>query len=113
MSTNLGDACSVDVNTAVAANVDAAVAAATGLRLMGYSCRESDGTPALAAFNIQHSATGAAGVQLVAVELAANSSETVWFGPQGLDCAANGLSIDRVAGTVDVTLFYLATNPGA
>ena len=108
----LGDACSIDANNAVTADVDAAVAATTGLRLMGFSCRESDGTPAAAAFNVQHSATGAAGTQLIAVELAANASATKWFGPQGLDCAANGLSINHVAGTFDVTLFYLAPVPG-
>jgi hypothetical protein len=109
---SIGDSASVDQNSGISANVDAAVAAATGLRLMGYSCREIAGSAAVASFTIQHSATGAAGTQLVAVELAANGSETKWFGPQGLDCAASGLSINRVAGTLDVTLFYLATPPG-
>lgn len=98
-------AASVDVNAGVTADVDAAVAAATGLRLVGYSCRESAGTPAAAAFNIVNGATGAAGTSIVNVELAANASETVYFGDAGID-AANGISIDHVAGTVDVNLFY-------
>ena len=87
-------------------------AAATGLRLMGYSCRESAGTPAVASFNIKHAATGAAGDQVVAVELAANGAETKWFGPQGIDVATSGLSIEDVAGTYDVTLYHIQTNPG-
>jgi len=109
---NIGSAVSVDVNSAAGADVDAAVAATTGLRLMGFSSRESAGSAAVAAFNIKHSATGGAGAQLVSVELAANASTTEWFGPQGLDCAANGLSIEVVAGTVDCTLFYTTITPG-
>ena len=112
MSNNLGDAASYSVRNAVTANSDAVVAAATGLRLMGFSCRESNGG-AVATFTIQHSATGAAGNIVVAVELLANSSLTQWFGPQGIDVATNGLSINHIAGEFDVTLYYLTTNPGA
>ena len=50
---------------------------------------------------------------LDAGELAANGSLTQWFGPQGIDVATNGLSIERVAGTFDCTLFYMTTHPGA
>jgi hypothetical protein len=96
---------SVDVNSGILADVEPAVAAATGLRLTGYSCRESAGTPAVAAFNIVNGATVAGGTQIAVIELAANASETVSFGDSGID-AANGLSIDVVAGTVDVNLFY-------
>ena len=109
---NLGSGVSVDVNNAANADVDAAVAATPGLRLMGFSCRASAGSAAVAAFNIKHAATGAAGIQLVSVELAANASNTEWFGPQGLDCETNGLSIEVVAGTVDCTLFYTTITPG-
>jgi hypothetical protein len=110
---SLGNAVSFDVNNSASADVDAAVAAATGLRLMGFSCRESAGSAAVAAFNIKHSATGGAGTQIVSVELAANGSLTQWFGPQGIDVATSGLSLERAAGTFDCTLFYLTTHPGA
>ncbi len=105
-TTNRGNtAASVDVNAAVAANVEAAVAAATNLRLMGYSCRESDGSPAVATFRIFHGATVAGGTAVVVIELAANASETVWFGPDGIDMAS-GISVDHIAGTFDVNLFH-------
>lgn len=106
-TTNIGNmfAASVDVNTGISADVEPAIAAATGLRLIGYSCRESAGTPAVAAFNLVHGATVAGGSNVIAVELAANASETVFFGDAGIDCA-NGISIDVVAGTVDVNVIY-------
>ena len=107
----LNQAVSFDVNAAVAADVDAAVAAATDLRLMGYACRESHGTPAVATFQIIHGATVSGGTVVAQIELAANKSDHEWYGPQGI-AVPNGLSIDRVAGTVDVTLFYMATPPG-
>ena len=111
-ATNIGDPADQDVNLAATADVDAAVAATTGLRLMGWAARESDGTPAVATANIKHGATGAGGTVMVPIELAANESKSEWYGPQGLDCAENGLSIDHVAGTLDVILFYLTTIPG-
>lgn len=95
---------SVDNNAAVVADVDAAVAAATGLRLMGYSVRESAATPAAAALNIVNGATGAGGAPLARIKLAANESRTVWLWP-GIAADA-GLSIDWIAGTVDVDLYY-------
>lgn len=96
---------SVDANEGISADVEPAVAAATGLRLMGYSCREIAGTPAAAAFNIVHGATVSGGTNVVTVELAADKSETNWFGEAGI-AADDGLSIDVVAGTVDVLLYY-------
>ena len=98
-------AASVDVNDGITADVDAAVAAATGLRLMGYACRESDGTPAVATFRIIHGATASGGTVVVPVELAANESKSQWFGPDGID-VASGISIDWIVGTVDVELFH-------
>ncbi len=102
---NTRGAASIDVNNGVIADVEPAVAAATGLVLLGYSCREVAGTPAAAAFNIIHGATVAGGVKTVVVELAANGSETVWFGPDGI-AVDSGISIDIVAGAVDVEIFY-------
>lgn len=100
-------AASVDVNDALVADVDAAVAAATGLRLMGFACRESHATvPVVATFKIVHGATVGGGTVMIPVELAASESKgPFWFGPDGLD-AVNGLSIDWVVGTVDVELFH-------
>lgn len=96
---------SVDTNAAVAADVEPAVAAATGLRLIGYTCRESAGTPAVAAFNIVNGATVSGGTVVAVQELAANGSDKVFFGDAGIDCSS-GISIDIVAGTVDVCLYY-------
>lgn len=97
-------AASVAVNTAIAADVDAAVAAAAGLRLVGFAARESASTAAAATFIIVHGAT-AAGTKLIPVELAADQSTRDFFGPDGIACP-DGISIDWIAGTVDVNLFY-------
>ncbi|MCK9622138.1 MAG: hypothetical protein M0R47_16580 [Methylobacter sp.] len=105
----LHKAASVDVNAAVTANVDAAVAAQAGLRLVGYSAKESAAIPAAATFSIVHGATGAGGASLVHVNFAAAGSSTVWFGDDGID-APNGLSIDWLTGQVDVNLFYKLVN---
>jgi hypothetical protein len=93
-----------DANAAVAADVDAVVAAAGGLRMCGYSCREAAGSATVATFEIVNGATGAIDDTIVSVELAANGSETKWMWP-GVDCAA-GISVDHIAGTFDVTIYY-------
>lgn len=103
--TNVNSAASSDVNMAVVADVDAAVAAAAGLRLIGFACKESAVTAAAATFNIVHGATAAGGTLVVPVELSANESTREWFGPDGIG-VPNGLSIDWVAGQVDIVLFY-------
>ena len=91
----------VNVRTAVVADVDAAVAATPGLRLMGYSSKESAGTPAAATFKIVHGATGAGGTSLVHINHALSTSSTQWFGPDGI-AVPNGLSIDLITGQIDV-----------
>lgn len=93
----------VDANAAIAADVDAAVAAATGLRLIGWAARETAG--AAAGAKIVHGATGAGGTLVVPISLAANTSATGWYGPEGI-AMASGISIDHIAGTLDVALFY-------
>lgn len=98
-------AASVDVNSAVNADVDAAVAAVAGLRLVGFAARESAGTAAVATFIIVHGATGAGGTAVVPVELKADESTREWFGPDGIACP-NGISVDWIVGTVDVHLFF-------
>lgn len=89
--------------TSITSDQDAVVESNSGLRLIGYSCREAAGSAA--SFNIVDGATGSGGTQVVAVELAANTSETKWFGSEGLKID-NGLSIDVNSGTLDVTLYF-------
>lgn len=89
----------------ITADVDAAIAAKDTLRLKGFAARESASTPAVAAFDIVAGATGNAGALIVPVELAANGCTFAFFEGQGID-AREGLSINLVAGEVDVTLFY-------
>ena len=91
----------VDVNSAVVADVDAAVGAATGL--IGFSARETAG--ATAQFHVVNGATGAAGTKITRVNLAANESAREWWWP-GID-AASGISIDWVSGTIDIELYHL------
>ena len=98
---------SVSVNAAIGADVNAAVAAAAGLRLMGFSAKESAGTPAAATFRIFHGATVAGGTAVINQNFAASGSNTAWFGPDGIN-VPNGLSIDWITGQVDVELFYKA-----
>ena len=113
MTTGKGiqQAASSDINDAVTADVNATVAASPGLRLMGYSVNESKGVAAVAAFSIVNGATGAAVGKIVHVELAADKSETVSFAPNGIACPL-GLSIDWIAGEVDIVLHYMDTSPG-
>jgi hypothetical protein len=96
-----------DVNEGVTADVEPAVAAAAGLRLVGYSFRESDGTPAVAAFNIVHGATVAAGTISIPVEMAANASDFKWFADGGGIPMESGITIEHVAGTFDLYLYYI------
>lgn len=91
----------------VTSDVDAMIAADGALRLMGYSVRENKGTAAVCAFSIVNGATGAAAGKVVFVEKVADSSETQWFGPEGIACPL-GISIDWEAGEFDIVL-YTAT----
>jgi hypothetical protein len=63
----------------------------------------------VASLIIVEGATGAGGTALIPVTLAANESRADWYGPGGIACAG-GLSIDYLAGTPTVVLFY-ATQP--
>ena len=84
-------------------------AATAGLRLMGYSVRESAGSAAVAALNLRHGTT-ATDPLLAVSELAANGADNAWFGPQGINCP-NGIFVDRVAGETELVL-YTTTTPG-
>jgi hypothetical protein len=78
---------------------EALAAAATGLRLVGFSARETTGTVG-AVFNIRHG-TSNAGTLLVTVSLGANESTREWYGPDGI-AAASGVWLERVSGTTSV-----------
>lgn len=101
----LGGALSV-TNAAVAADDNATVAANAGLRLLGFSAAESAGTPAVAEAKIVNGATGAAAGKVVDIGLVASDSKQAWFGPGGIACPL-GISIDHVAGTLDITVHYI------
>lgn len=90
--------------SAKAADVEPAVAAAGGLRLMGWSIRESAGSEDVATVRIMNGATVTGGTAVANIELAASASETEWAWP-GIDCR-NGISIDRIAGTFDICIYY-------
>lgn len=111
MSTLLtSEAAKHDTNAGLTEDADNAVAVVANrqLHLMGYSAKESAGSPAVATFNIRDSLVGSTGDILIYGELAANGSETVWFGDSGI-FIENGISIDHVAGTLSITLFYKVT----
>lgn len=95
----------VYLNATVTADVDAAVAADKGLVLMGYSLTENAASAAAATVYVVNGATGAATTKVAYIELAANGSETRWFGEAGIYCPL-GLSIDSVAGSVSAILYY-------
>lgn len=82
---------------------DAQVVTGKG-RLLGFSARESAGTPAAASF-ILRDGTSASGTPIVFVNLAA--SETLngdYGGINGIEFA-NGLYLDRVSGTTDLSVY--------
>lgn len=96
--------CLVDENLAVSADVNAAVAAATGLRLLGYTWRET----AAGAFNFRlvNGPTVAGAVNFIAnVRGAADTSGFQWIGWPGIP-ADSGITIDHIAGTFDLQIFY-------
>jgi hypothetical protein len=90
-------------NSAVSADVDAAVAAVAGLRLLGFSVRETAG--ATASLRIVNGATGAAAGKTQCINLAANESAGDWFGPQGI-ASPLGLSVDWISGAFEITLHH-------
>jgi hypothetical protein len=94
-----------DLNAATAADVDNAVPASTGLRLMGFFARESAGSAAVATFEIVNGEDASAGDGVVPVELSANQSTREWFGPHGI-AFPRGISLDHLAGTFDCTILY-------
>jgi streptogramin lyase len=90
---------------AIVADVNAAVAAAPGLRIVGYSAKESAGVPAATTVVIKKGPTAAGGTDLIYINLALSTASTVWFGDGGID-AATGISIDWLTGQMDLSIFY-------
>lgn len=79
------------------------VAASAGLRLLGFSCRENAGSPAAAEFIIRNG-TAASDPPVAFVKLAASESVREFMGDAGISCP-NGIFIDRVTGTTEITIF--------
>lgn len=84
----------------------AAVAAATNLRLLGFSFRESAVTAAVATIIIRNG-NDATDPIVAEIELAANASVTQWFGPNGI-ASAGGVFVDRVAGETEGAVYTMA-----
>ena len=101
----LHQAASVDVNASITADVEPAVAAATGLRLVGWSAKESAGSAAIAEADIMNGASQSGGTVVSSIAIAASRSEQAWYGPEGIDCA-NGITIDHIAGQLDIAIYY-------
>lgn len=78
------------------------IAATANLRLLGYSMKESAGTPAVASVNLRHGVVIGAAL-LATEELAADGSVTRWFGPNGIACAG-GIFVDRT-GEAEIVLY--------
>ena len=85
---------------AAATGDEAGIAATHGLRLMGYSVRET--AAAVATLNIEHG-TANSSPKMAVINLAASASDKHWFGPQGLPCEG-GIWIERLTGTTEVNL---------
>lgn len=82
----------------------AAVAAATGLRFTGFSCKEEASGPA--EFIIRH---GDDAADPIITRVTLNSGESRSEGPSdsGIACP-DGIFIDRVSGTTSVTIYHKA-----
>lgn len=88
---------------AAATGDEAGIAATHGLRLMGWSVRET--AAGVATLNIQHGAASATPI-MAAINLAAAGSASEWYGPQGLPCSG-GVWIERLTGTTQVNLITM------
>ena len=95
----------VDINAAIGANVDAAVAANANLRLIGFTWNETAGTPAAAEGAIVNGATGAAAGKVGYFGGAASAGGGQWFGDRGIPCPL-GISIDWTSGAINVCIYY-------
>lgn len=88
----------------VTANVDAAVAANSGLLFVGYAVRESKSVPALLTANIILGAVASTGLIMVPISLLASTYDMQWMGSGAY--ASDGISIELIAGEADFVLYY-------
>lgn len=72
--------------------------------LMGVIVNESAATAAAAEVVIRDG-TDATGAEVLRLQVAADESDGIWLGPQGVRCN-NGIFIDRTAGTTIVTVYH-------
>jgi len=79
------------------------LSAQVGLRLVGYSVRESAVVPILATVALRDG-TSDAGEAVVVIGLLASTSQTVWLGDYGLPCNS-GVFVDRISGTSHLSLW--------
>jgi hypothetical protein len=100
----LAPGASIDARAGVAADVPLALPALAEIRLIGYMVEEAAAVAAAAEIRLRHG--GVAGDLLFPIILAADGVKTQWLGSNGV-ATPNGVSIDHVAGTVNVTLFYI------
>lgn len=82
---------------------DQTVIAGTEAKLLGWSLRESAASAAAASANIREGS--ASGDIIAVIELAADGSETVWFGDDGV-VAYGGIYFDAVAGEITGVVYY-------
>ena len=89
----------------ITADQEPAIAAADGLRLIGWTATEAGGTGATAEVHLIHGETVAGGTELESIKFAGDESKHSWQWP-GVR-ADNGISIEVVDGEVDIEIYYL------
>lgn len=100
MPDNYGTGATLTNKAADTADVQG-VAATAGLKLLGYSIRETAG--AGAGLVLRHG-TADTHTAIAFETLVSGGTVTRWFGGAGIDCAS-GIFIDRTTGTTEVTLY--------
>lgn len=71
--------------------------------LLGFSFRESAGTPAAASF-VLRDGTSASGDMIIALNFASDEATLAWLGPQGINFTA-GLYLDIQAGELEGAVY--------
>lgn len=93
----------VNAGASITADQNAAVGAAAGLRLYGYSVMEDAAVPASASLRIMHGITVGAGSQVEVISLTAGESTADYWGPEGI-AVPSGVSIDWISGSFKMSL---------
>lgn len=82
---------------------EAIVAAQAGLRLLGWSVRET--AAAVATLDIENGES-AGSPDLAVINLAASESKDRWYGERGI-AADGGIFVNRLTGTTLVIIYYV------